>query len=223
MCRDMPSNARSKTWAFRVTAPWEHCELKVRKLPEWIDYSRHCVGYHKGDKTGLEHIHVVCELKSELQKQSFDVRVKKLFGIEGGNKTYSSKIWDGKLEAISYLYHDRHGRVDIDPMGFSESEIQQIQTLDRVYTQIVEENKTRASGKCVDRILEEIQDSGKQWSIREIARRILVGVRKMEWHAPGQFQMEKLVDEINLRQGSDDNFDENVAFYLDRFMQKYRY
>lgn len=209
---------------FRVTAPWEFSKEKLRKLPEWIDYTRHCVGFHKGDKTGLEHIHVVCELKSELQKQSFDVRVKKLFALEsGGNKSYSSKIWDGKLEAISYLYHDKKGYVDIQHMGLTQEEAERVIVLDTVYTEIVENNKARASGKCVDKVLEEIGRSGKQWSHREVVRRILIGVRKCEWHAPGPFQLEKFVDEIILRQGTDEESEQNISFYVDRFMQKYRY
>lgn len=208
---------RSTRWAVRVTAPWEHIELKYKTMREWIDYNSSCIGYHIGSKTKKAHAHIVLVLKSELQKQSVDTRMKKLFDVKGSD--YSSKPWDGDKKAISYLYHDKAGKVDIH-MDMSEEEKTEISNLVHVYNDIVTTAKAKASYKCVDCILEEIKESSRCWKAREIVRRILMGVREGKWHPPGPM-LERYVDEVLIKQGTDDDAEAVYDHMVDKFMSRY--
>lgn len=208
---------RSTRWAIRVTAPWEHIELKYKTVQGWIDYSSSCIGYHIGSKTKKPHAHIVLELKSELQKQTIDTRFKKLFDVKGSD--YSSKIWDGNKKAISYLYHDKAGKVVIN-MDMSEEEKKEVENLVEVYSDIVTTAKQKASYKCVDVILEEIKESGRLWKTREIVRRILFGVRECKWHPPGPM-LERYVDEILIKQGNEEDADLVIDHMIGKFLSRY--
>lgn len=208
---------RSTRWAVRITAPWEHIELKYKTVLGWIDYNSSCIGYHIGTKTKKQHAHIVLDLKTELQKQSIDTRLKTLFGVKGSD--YSSKLWDGNKKAISYLYHDKAGKVDIN-MDMSEEEKSEVQNLVTVYNEIVTTAKAKASYKSVDVILEEIKESSRLWKPREIVRRILMGVREGKWHPPGSM-LERYVDEILIKQGNDDDAEAVYDHMVDKFMSRY--
>lgn len=208
---------RSTRWCVRVTAPWEHIELKYKDVLGWIDYSESAIGFHIGGKTKKTHAHIVLQLKSELQKQSLDTRFKNLFGVKGAD--YSSKLWDGDKKALSYLYHDKAGKVIIN-MEMSEELKKEISNLVEVYDEIVTTAKGKASYKCVDTILEEIKSSGNRWKAREIVRRILMGVRAGKWHPPGPM-LERYVDEILIKQGNDDDAEAVYDHMIDKFMSRY--
>lgn len=208
---------KSTRWCVRVTAPWEHIETKYKMIREWIDYDNSAIGYHIGGKTKKPHGHIVLQLKNELQKQSLDTRMKKIFDVKGSD--YSSKPWDGDKKALSYLYHDKAGKVDIH-MEMSPEQIKEISNLVEVYDEIVTTAKGKASYKCVDVILEEIKALGHLWKPREIVRRILVGVRAGQWHPPGSM-LERYVDEILIKQGNADDAEAVYDHMVDKFMCRY--
>lgn len=208
---------RSAKWFVRVTAPWEHIEAKYKLMREWLDHKCSAIGYHIGSKTGKAHAHIAIEMSVDLQKQSFDVRLKKLFDVKGSD--YSSKVWDGCKKALSYLYHDKAGKVEIN-MALSDDEKKEVENLVVVYDEIVTTAKAKASYKCVDIVLEAIKESGKLWSVREIARYIFSGVREGKWHPPGSM-MERYVDEIRIKQGTDDEAGAVIDAMTAAFMSKY--
>lgn len=204
-------------WCVRVTAPWEHIEIKYKEVQGWIDYDNSAIGYHIGGKTKKAHAHIVLQLKSVLQKQSLDTRMKKLFDVKGAD--YSSKPWDGDKKALSYLYHDKSGKVEIN-MEMSEETKKEISNLVEVYDEIVTTAKGKASYKCVDTVLEEIKSSEQLWKPRQIVRRILMGVRAGKWHPPGAM-LERYVDEILIKQGNDDDAEAVYDHMVDKFMSRY--
>jgi len=192
----MKSDVSTK-WAIRVTAPWDHIKTKVEVLRSWIDHQHSAVGYHIGTKTDKPHAHIVLNLLKGLQKQSLDVRVKQLFGVKGSD--YSSKIWDGNHKALSYLYHDKGGEVDMK-IPMTPDELAHVQALVEVYKEMVNDKKQKASTRMVDKILLEIQNKGPQTEL-QIYERIFTGVSEGEWYNPA-FNLRKYVEEILLRQGS---------------------
>ena len=192
----MKSDVSTK-WAIRITAPWDHIKTKVQVLRTWIDHQSSAVGYHIGSKTDKQHGHIVLNLLKGLQKQSLDVRVKQLFGVKGSD--YSSKIWDGNVKALSYLYHDKGGEVD-NKIPMTPEETAHVQALVSVYNEVVTTAKAKASTRMVDKILLEIQEKGPQTELW-IYERIFHGVSEQEWYNPA-FNLRKYVEEILLRQGS---------------------
>jgi len=187
-------NDRSYRWFVRITAPHEHCKAKYTELKNNVDYVNSAIGYHIGTKTGKAHCHIAITLRTEPQKQSIDVRLKKLFDVKGSD--YSSKVWDGNYKVLSYLYHDKGGEVTVD-MPLTEAERQEIQRTSEVYETIVTQAKTKSSGRIVDATLEAMGDV--DWSQRDILMYILNGVHEERWHKCSDFQLLNYVDEIRLK------------------------
>lgn len=208
---------RSVQWFVRITAPWEHIETKYKILQGWIDYKSSAIGYHVGSKTGKAHAHIALVLTTELQKQSIDTRLKKVFDVKGSD--YSSKLWDGSKKALSYLHHDKGGKVEIH-MDLTDEEKKEIENLVVVYDDIVTTAKAKASYKCVDYVLEAIKESGKTWNSREIATYIFRGVRDGKWHPPGPM-MARYVDEIRIKQGNDHDASVAIDAMVHQFLQSY--
>lgn len=210
----MPSTKESHLWFIRVTAPHEFIETKLKIMKEWIDIKRMAIGFHIGNKTGKEHIHIALELLKAIQQQSINKRIKTLFGAKGAD--YSSKIWDGSNKVLSYLYHDEKGKVEYFKMELTPAEMEEVKRTHEVYKEIVSTAKAKASNRIPDRILEEIKEGGKQWSTRMIVKRILEGVAKDEWHPPG-INMERLVQEIMIKQDPKSG----IAALTDYYMRKF--
>lgn len=194
----MPSVGKSNKWFIRITAPWDHIRPQLETMKGWIDYKGMMVGLHHGDKRGAPHAHIVLELTSELQKQSIDVRCKKLFGVSGAQ--YSSKAWDGDKKALSYLYHDKEGLV-IDFMGLSPEEIKELVEINKQVQKVVEVNKGKASHKVVDYVLSKANIGWSRWDIGEC---ILRAVAHGEFYDPGDFALERYINEIELKLVKDD-------------------
>jgi len=194
----MPSVKKSFKWFIRITAPWEHIKSKMDTIKGWIDYQGMMVGYHHGDKHGAPHAHICLSLKGELQKQSVDTRFKKLFDVSGA--TYSSKIWDGDKKAMSYLYHDPKGQV-INDMGLTDQELTELTDLNVEIQKVVQVNKGRASHKVVEYVLTQA-DQG--WSRHDIGSCILRAVAQGEFYDPGDFALERYINEIELKLNKDD-------------------
>lgn len=213
----MKSDTSTK-WYIRITAPWEHLEAKYKLVREWVDHVSSAIGYHIGNKTGKPHCHIALELKTILQKQSLDTRMKKLFGVKGSD--YGSKPWDGDKKALSYLYHDKVGKVEVN-IPLTDEELLEIKNLVVVYDQIVTTAKQKASFKCVEVVLDAIKESGRTWSTREISRYIFSGVRAGKWHPVGYFQMEKYIDEIRIKQGSDEDASGVIDAMTSNFLSRY--
>lgn len=209
----MPNIIRSKQWYIRITALWEHIENKMKDVVGWIDYEGHMIGFHVGARTSKPHAHIAIKMKSDLQKQSLDVRLKKLFGVERAD--YSSKVWDGDYKALAYMYHDPKGRV-IPGFGLTETQIGDLQRMNAVVQEAVSEAKEKASYKVVNYVLEKIRESGIKWTSYEIAWEIQKGVHSGRFHEPGDFSFERYINEILCKQCDSeeelrDMFDARIA------------
>ena len=210
----MPLAHESMKWFIRITAPWEHIEAKVKEVQGWIDLSGYAIGYHVGVKKGRPHAHLAIEMRKSLQQQSINVRLKKVFGVKGAD--YSSKVWDGSLKALSYLYHDTTGKVEYFRMELTAEQISEIQTVASVYSTIVKDAKEKAATRIPDHCLAEIEASGELWNERRIFRFIVQGIKAGRWYSPGTFQVMRYVEEILVKQEKDD--DTMVEFLVDRYM-----
>lgn len=208
----MPSTTKSKLWFIRITAPHELLKTKLPDLKGWIDLEKMAIGYHIGTKTKKEHIHIALELKTELQQQSINLRMKKLFGVERSD--YASKIWDGSLKAISYLYHDEKGEVEFYKMELTPEQITEVQGTVQIYKEITTNAKLKAANRMPDKIIEEIKASGEKWGIRKVLKRIIDGIESNEWYPPGPM-MERYIQEIMIK--TDPEFKQSLEdYYYDK-------
>lgn len=193
----MPTgNIVSKLWFIRVTCP--HVAIFAvleRGGVGFMDHVRHLIVSHVGQKTEKEHVHMLVELSEPRQKQSVDKRYKSMFGVSGAD--YSSKPWDGDMGAGagSYLFHDPNAQV-IKNKGFTEAEIAEFKRLNADVQKVVEVNKERASGRCVDRILKRISESNRTWSRSEIAESMLNDIKEGVMYEPGDYVLRRYLEEI---------------------------
>lgn len=214
----MPSIERSKKWFFRVTCPHDHARMVSGKMLEWIDIAHVLVASHVGDKSENPHIHGVITLTSDLQKQSFDVRLKNLYGVKG-NGQYSSKVWDGGDGACSYLFHEEGAQI-ICNRGYTEQDISRFKKLNDDVQKVVAVNQSRASHRHVDKVIQKINESGRQWSRREILEEFVMRIKEGEMYEPGDFMLKRYIEEIMIKQIVEES--QMTAYVHDRFYSLYR-
>lgn len=176
----MPSVAQSKMWYIRVTGSHEYLRPKINLMREWVDFSGMFVGLHHVDKEDSNpHCHIALKLHTNLQKQSLDTRVKKLFDVSGAQ--YSSKVWDGDSRALSYMYHDE--KVEIfNFLGLTDAEIAELKRTNEIVMAQVAVAKEKAGYKVIDYVLSKLSDGVTRYEIFEC---ILGAVEDGLFHHPG--------------------------------------
>lgn len=196
----MSKSVRSNMWFFRITAPWEHIKSKVPDMMGWIDYSGCVIGYHEPDKEDpARHAHVCIVLRSTLQKQSFDSRIKKLFDV-AGNAQFCNKVWDGNLGkgAVSYMFHDPKAEIQ-NHIGMTDEQMATAKYANDIIQEQIKEAKEKSSHKVIDYVMNKISESGKMDKY-EILHCIIKAVYDRQFYYPGDFQLSKYIDEIMIRQ-----------------------
>jgi len=190
----MPQQGLQSKWFVRITLPHILIKEKMSMVCAWVDLQKILWVTHVGDKTEKEHCHFVLELSSELQKQSLLARIKKIYGVSG-NEQLSAKPWDGNSDACSYLFHDPNAEI-ITNKGYSPEQITEFRTRNEFVQKIVEENRKRASGRCVDRALRAIEAGEITRDSVKIAIYILKLIRDGEMYEPGDFMIKRYIEEI---------------------------
>lgn len=210
----MPTgNIVSDKWFIRITLPWEAVDLLIKNNPMlFVDHTRQLVVSHLGTKTEKQHVHCLVELSGPLQKQSVDKRYKKLFGVSGAD--YSSKQWDGDMGAGagSYLFHDSLATVMVQK-GFTDDEVKEFQRLNADIQKVVEVNKQRASGRCVERILTKI--GNEHWSRQQIATQLINDIHDGVMYEPGDYVLKRYIEEIYMKQLKGTQYDHYVRIRVE--------
>lgn len=201
----MASTTRSDKWFARVTVPHAFAKSEMSKILSWLDLKTILVATHVGERNEGEHIHLVVALTSNLQKQSFDVRLKTIYGVKG-NAFYSSKPWDGNDSACSYLFHDPNVEV-IANKGYTEQDLERFRKLNADVQKVIAVNKDRASNRHVEKLVEWCGDQGQNVTDFQIYREIMRRVREGEMYYPGDYNLKKMVTEVVIRILTPEQFD----------------
>lgn len=200
----MPSVYKSTLWFVRVDGAHDWLREKIKCVLAWVDLVRILGVLHEGEKKDNLHCHFVVEMSSELQKQSFDMRIKKIFDVKGS--AYSSKPWDGGESACAYMFHESDdGFRMLCNKGFTEDAIERFKELNRATQKVIEVNKQKASGRVVDRVLAEVTPD---WTKRDIAMRILKMIREGDVYEPGDFMLKRYIEEIYSKSRTNEQFAE---------------
>ena len=190
---------------MRADGPEEFLRQKCGELSKWIDVEAVLAVYHVGGSKEKPHCHAVIQLSSEPQKQSFDKRIKGIFGIEKRTQ-YSTKVWDGNRDvgAASYLFHESDERIIVSK-AWSDDEIKAAQAANAAVQKVIALNKERASNKLVDKALEVFV--GKSPTKLQILKFMLQACRDGENYYPGSYVLKKYVEEVELKLTTKDDFD----------------
>ncbi len=199
----MPSVVRSDSWFVRITTSHELLKLKTPAILGWLDLLQILFIGHVGDKTEKEHGHMVIKLRSVLQKQSLDVRLKALFGVKGAD--YSSKLWDGADAACAYMFHDTK-YVVFAKVGFNDDDVKRFQDLNEKTQAVIAVNKEKGGNKNVEAVLEIFK--GLDPTRPEIAKEFLRRVREGMMYDPGDWKLRSMTEEVLIKLcESTDEFD----------------
>lgn len=199
---------RSSCWFVRLDGAKEFLRQKCGELGTWIDVKAVLAVYHVGGSKENPHCHAVVETTSEIQKQSWDLRIKKLFGIEKRSQ-YATKVWDGIRDAgaSSYMFHEEHCEV-LCRKGWTDDELFAAKESCKAVQKVVAVNQQRASTKLVDKALEHFGKSNP--SRREILKFMLLECRDGNSYYPGTFMLKRYVEEVELKLTGKDDFDSYV-------------
>ena len=197
----MPSIAKSKNWFVRVDGAEEFLREKVLILSAMTTI---CLAvFHTGKKGEHPHCHFVCTTSNELQKQSWDVKIKKIFGIIKAHN-YSSKVWDGNLDsegAGTYLFHESEGSPVLCSKGVVPAQLEALQKQATIINKVVDANRQKAETKIPAKVFEHWVLQGKpEWTDLDLVTRLCEMARDGECYLPkGDFQWKAYIEEIKLR------------------------
>lgn len=212
----MPNIKASNSFFCRIS--YQHAELEgpLNALAAWVDMARVIVATHKGDTKENEHIHMCVELTTTIQKQSFDVRLKKLFNLAGGNKDFSTKVWDKSLDACSYLFHELDAQVVLN-RGHTDDDIALYKRMNERVQAIVKQNKEAGANKSINRIIELV---GVDCTHDQILHAIHDDVRAGKMYHPG-FRLVAMVEEVYIKTRSDTSYERFKEVHFANLKNKY--
>ena len=99
------AKTQSERWFVRVDGEENFLRQRCVELGLWNQTRTLHAIFHKGGKGENPHVHFIHTYEKLLQKQTYDLKIKQLFGVVG--TSYSTKVWDGEFKgAGSYLYHE---------------------------------------------------------------------------------------------------------------------
>jgi len=196
----MPSVAQSLHWFVRVDGTQEFLSQKIQILS--LQVSRLLCVFHTGKKSENPHCHFVLSMAKELQKQSLDVKLKKIFGVSGNG--YSSKVWDGELVvegAGTYLFHESVESPVLCSKGVSAEEIDKIKATAQLVNKVIEANRQKAETKIPGKVFLKWDEDGRpEWTTRDIVYTICRMAKDGDCYLPkGDFQWRAYVEEVKMK------------------------
>lgn len=162
----MPSVKKSYRWWVRVDGDHEYLRTCLQEVIGWADTVKCLSVAHVGENGDNLHCHFVIQLRTELQKQSFDVRIKKVFDTK--DRDYSSSVWDGQLDGgPSYMFHEGTNLILVNK-GFTEKEIEEAKVINEAYQNkkiSSNERKLKQKGLCHWDLIEEIRKQSTRTNV----------------------------------------------------------
>lgn len=196
----MAKSTVSDKWFVRVDGNEEFLTQKLKILSECIDTQVIHGLFHMGERRDNTHIHFVIHTSSS-QKQSFAIRIKKLFDITKKTE-YAIEVWDGVHDggAVSYMYHEENAKV-LCSKGISQEEIDRAIALNQKVQEVVAVNKKRASGKLVDKAIEHF-DFNSQPNRLDVLLYMLKEIQAGNSYHPGEFRLKSFVEEVIIKKSN---------------------
>lgn len=162
---------------------------------------------HKGETKENPHYHFV--VKTNVKDQAFRVRLRKIFDQGKGNAHMSIKAWDGKIEAISYLFHEDEDAVVVLRHNISDETVAEARLVNKRVQQLVTDNKLKASWRSEEVVYEEIVRQRTNGAIKgerefslsdsQIGQRILLTCLRTGKYTPQPWLVRAMVQRIQFR------------------------
>jgi len=196
----MPKASKSTvatSWFLRVDGDPEVLRPKVLLLAQALDVVSILATHHNGAKKENPHSHMVIQMATGVQKQTYALRMKKHFEVV--DRGYALDVWDGRKAeygAGSYLFHEQPATI-LCNKNWTESEVQEAQRIAILTNEAVAEAKEKASVKFVERSLNEFKD--KQVTKYDIFNYMMQQVHQEKMYWPGTFKAKQMVEEVEIK------------------------
>jgi len=220
----MPSVVRSRSWFTQVDGPLEFVQQKLALLG--VELETAIAVYHVGKNGDNPHFHLCSTMSKELQKQSWDTKIKKMFNVSGAQ--YSSKPWDENLDsegAGTYLFHEDPANAPILLCKNVPSDtIAKLKEIASVVNVAVAQSKEKAETKIPGKVIAKWADAGyPQWRNQDIVRIICTMAHNGECYLPKtDWQWKAYIEEIHLKMCHNaEQLDTFVNRTFDRLFSRY--
>jgi len=196
----MPKASKSTvatSWFLRVDGEPEVLRPKVLLLAQALDVVSILATHHNGLKKENPHSHMVIQMATGVQKQTYALRIKKHFEVV--DRGYALDVWDGRRAeygAGSYLFHEQPATI-LCNKNWTDEEVQEAQRIAVLTNAAVAEAKEKASVKFVERSINEFRD--KEVTKYDIFSYMMREVHQEKMYWPGTFKAKQMVEEVQIK------------------------
>lgn len=170
---------------------------KILLLPQFADYESIVGIKHRGKGGENQHYHLVVATK--VRDQAFRVRLRKIFDQGKGNEHMSIKAWDGKIDAIAYLFHeDPEGPLHIQ-YNVSDKTIEEARVMNREVLEKVAIAKEKASWKIEEELYLHYKMTDQTPGIYCITRDIVLYALRHDKYVPNDFLLKAMAYKLQFR------------------------
>ena len=191
-----PKSAVSALWFVRVDGEIEVLRPKVLSFASTLDVVSMLCVHHTGQKKENPHVHFVVSMNTSVQKQSFALRVKKVFEVV--DRGYAVDVWDGNRGegAVSYLFHESDAPILVRK-AWNDDEVKEAQRIGQLIAVAVSTAKDKASQKLVERAVKHFE--GRVPTKYDILSHMVDAIYKREAYHPGMFKLKSFIEEVEIK------------------------
>jgi len=161
-----------------------------------LQYDSFVVAGHKGNKGENPHYHAV--VRTSIKDQAFRKRMKAAFPEGKGNAHMSIKPWDGKIEAVSYLFHEDPTCQLLCRHGVSDEYIEEARKINQKVRVLVQEAKEKASWKLEDEVFDSL-DKNRGYNDITIATQLYLVAFRSGKYPPQPHHARMMTQKIQFR------------------------
>lgn len=173
---------------------------KIPMMKAYEDFSSIIGVKHHGASKENPHYHFV--VKTNAKDQAFRVRLRKIFDQGKGNGHMSIKPWDGKREAISYLFHEDPDATLVIQHNISDETVSEAKVVNRQISQMVLDAKTKASWRAEEIVYEELKNQPKPYrgyNNTDIGAKLLLTCLRTGKYTPQPWLIRAMVERIQFK------------------------
>jgi hypothetical protein len=192
-------STKSSKWFARIDGEVEYLRPKMLAFASQIDVQSILSTHHTGKKKENPHCHCVIEMATEVQKQSFALRLKRHFEVV--DRGYALDTWDGRKAeygAVSYLYHEDDAPTLVSK-NWSPEDLAEARRIAKDANAVIEKAKDKASIKWVDKALDHFSNWETEPTQYQVFSYLLEEVHARRTYWPGGFKAKQLVEEVGIK------------------------
>lgn len=209
----------NKGFCVRIDAR-EGYHAKIAMMITQKDYEAMIGVKHLGQTGENPHYHLV--IQTNVKNDAIRKRFKQIFTEGKGNGHMSIKVWDGSIDAISYLFHETEQCEVVVRKNISDELLEKAKSRNRDVQEEVKKAKDKASWKLEEVIFEELKGN-QEISEYEIAKLIILKALRSEKYVPNDFLLRSMASKIKFRllEGDLDKEEQFAENYADRVYRFY--